>query len=159
MYRYRYHTLEVLLVHPGGPYWVGKDDGAWSIPKGEYNEGEDPLEAAKREFLEETGVTADGVFQPLSILKQPSGKKISAWAFEGDFDPASIKSNTFTIEWPPRSGKQVDFPEIDRAAWFGVDKAVQKLIRGQIGFVEELCGILKLSPANIPIREEKKGNI
>jgi predicted NUDIX family NTP pyrophosphohydrolase len=145
MYRYRNHRLEVLIVHPGGPYWAGKDDGVWSIPKGEYDKGEDPLEAAKREFLEETGITADGVFQPLSVLKQPSGKKISAWAFEGDCNPSFIKSNTFTTEWPPHSGKQTDFPEIDRAAWFGVDEAVQKLIKGQTGFVDELCHILKVS--------------
>jgi predicted NUDIX family NTP pyrophosphohydrolase len=150
MYRYRNHRLEVLIVHPGGPYWAGKDDGVWSIPKGEYDEGVDPLEAAKREFLEETGITADGVFQPLSVLKQPSGKKISAWAFEGDCNPSFIKSNTFTTEWPPHSGKQADFPEIDRAAWFGVDEAVQKLIKGQIGFVDELCHILKVSmPASV----------
>jgi predicted NUDIX family NTP pyrophosphohydrolase len=138
MYRYRNDRLEVFLVHPGGPYWANKDDGAWSIPKGEYNEEEEPLEAPRREFLEEKGITANGVFQPLSVLKQPSGKIISAWAFEGECDPSSIKSNTFTIEWPPRSEKQVEFPEVDRAAWFGVDEAIRKLTKGQVGFIEEL---------------------
>lgn len=142
MYRLKDHGLEVLLVHPGGPYWTGKDDGAWSIPKGEYNESENALEAAKREFLEETGVVPHGEFMPLSTLKQPSGKKITAWAFEGECDASLIKSNTFTIEWPPRSGNQAEFPEVDRAGWFRVDEVVKKLVMGQIGFVEELCRIL-----------------
>jgi predicted NUDIX family NTP pyrophosphohydrolase len=142
MYRFRDDRLEVLIVHPGGPYWAGKDDGAWSIPKGEYNEGDDVFEEAKREFLEETGIKADGLFKPLSVLKQPSGKKITAWAFEGDCDPLSIKSNTFAIEWPPHSGTQADFPEVDRAAWFEVNEAIRKLSKGQVGFVEELCHIL-----------------
>jgi predicted NUDIX family NTP pyrophosphohydrolase len=123
MYRFRNERLELFIVHPGGPFWAKKDDGAWSIPKGEYDEGEDPLEAAKREFLEETGIAASGVFKPLSTLKQPSGKKITAWAYEGDCDASVIKSNTFTMEWPPKSGKQAEFPEIDRAAWFTVDVA------------------------------------
>ena len=157
MYRYKNKRLEVLLVHPGGPYWAKKDDGAWSIPKGEYDEGDDPLEAAKREFREETGITPEGVFKPLSLLKQPSGKRISAWAFEGDCDTSSVMSNTFTIEWPPHSGKKADFPEIDRAVWFGVDEAVRKLIKGQVGFVEELCRILNTAmPAKVPIREAGK---
>jgi predicted NUDIX family NTP pyrophosphohydrolase len=150
MYRFREVRLEVLIVHPGGPYWAGKDDGAWSIPKGEDNEGDDVFEEAKREFLEETGIKADGLFRPLSVLKQPSGKKISAWAFEGDCDPSSIKSNTFTIEWPPHSGRQADFPEVDRAAWFEVDEAIKKLTKGQVGFIEELCRILGV-PMNVEI--------
>ncbi len=142
MYRYRDSGLEVFLVHPGGPYWAGKDENAWSIPKGEYDEDEDPLEAAKREFFEETGISAAGIFKPLSMLKQTGGKRITAWAFEGDCDLSSIKSNTFTIEWPPRSGRKADFPEIDRAAWFGVAEAIRKLNKGQIGFIKELCCIL-----------------
>jgi predicted NUDIX family NTP pyrophosphohydrolase len=153
MYRWKNHGLEVLIVHPGGPYWAGKDDGAWSIPKGECGEGEDALEAARREFLEETGVVPEGVFQALSVLKQPSGKKIAAWAFEGDCDSSSIKSSTFTIEWPPRSGTQAEFPEIDRAAWFPVNEAVKKLIKGQVGFVEEICRIL-----NVPVETDIPGH-
>lgn len=156
MYRFRDNTLEVFIVHPGGPYWARKDDGAWSIPKGEYEEGEDPLEAAKREFIEETSLTANGFFRPLSTLKQLSGKKITAWACEGDCDPSSVKSNTFTIEWPPRSGKQAEFPEIDRAAWFTVYVAKQKLIKGQVGFIDELCNLLKYVPTAISVEEEKK---
>jgi predicted NUDIX family NTP pyrophosphohydrolase len=144
MYRHRDRNLEVLLVHPGGPYWAAKDDGAWSIPKGEYDEGDDAFEAAKREFLEETGITAEGIFQPLSVLKQPSGKRIAAWAFEGDCDASSVRSNMFTLEWPPRSGRHTEFPEIDRAAWFEVREAVKKLTKGQVGFIEELCRMLKV---------------
>ncbi|MBI5605676.1 MAG: NUDIX domain-containing protein [Deltaproteobacteria bacterium] len=143
MYRLRDQGLEVFLVHPGGPYWAGKDEGAWSIPKGEFDENEDPLEAAKREFFEETGMTAGGIFKPLSRLKQPGGKWIAAWAFEGDGDPSLIKSNLFTIEWPPHSGRRADFPEIDRAAWFGVAEALRKLNKGQAGFIKELGSILK----------------
>jgi predicted NUDIX family NTP pyrophosphohydrolase len=142
MYRQRDRKLEVFLVHPGGPYWAAKDDGAWSIPKGEYDEGDDAFEAAKREFLEETGITAEGIFQPLSVLKQPSGKRIAAWAFEGDYDASSVRSNVFTLEWPPRSGRHAEFPEIDRAAWFEVSEAVKKLTKGQVGFIEELCRML-----------------
>lgn len=156
MYRFRDNTLEVFIVHPGGPFWKGKDDGAWSIPKGEYEEGEDPLEAAKREFMEETGIVANGLFKPLSTLKQPSGKKITAWAYEGDCDPSLVKSNTFTIEWPPRSGKQAEFPEIDKAAWFAVSVARQKLLKGQVGFIDELCNLLKYMHRDISIKEEKK---
>lgn len=154
MYRFRNGKVQVLLVHPGGPFWSQKDKGAWSIPKGEYREGDDPLGAAKREFFEETGLTAEGVFEPLSVRKQPSGKRISAWAFEGDCDPSSIRSNTFTIEWPPHSGRQAEFPEIDRAAWFDVDEAVQKVTRGQIGFLEDLCRMLNVAvPPNVSDRE------
>ncbi len=144
MYRFGNKGLEVFLVHPGGPYWAGKDEGAWSIPKGEYTENEDPLEAAKREFFEETGFRAEGVFKPLSTIRQPGGKWVPAWAFAGDCDPSSIKSNTFTMEWPPRSGRKREYPEIDRAAWFGEDEAVRKINKGQIGFLEELKGILNM---------------
>jgi len=118
MYRHRGGILQVFLVHPGGPYWAKKDLGSWSIPKGEFTPDEDPLEAAKREFEEETGFSASGPFSPLTPIKQPSGKIVQAWAFEGDGDPSAIKSNTFSMEWPPRSGKYQEFPEVDRAGWF-----------------------------------------
>ncbi|RJQ75986.1 MAG: NUDIX domain-containing protein [Desulfobacteraceae bacterium] len=143
MYRFRNGQLEVFLVHPGGPFWRKKDHGAWSIPKGEYAEGEDPFEVARREFTEETGFAAEGDFITLTPLRQPSRKIISAWAFEGDCDPAGIKSNLFTIEWPPGSGKQVQFPEVDRAEWFSLPTAIVKLHKGQVGFVEQLYRILR----------------
>ncbi len=142
VYRFKNKKLEVLLVHPGGPFWAKKDEGSWSIPKGEYIEGEDPLLAANREFFEETGYKINGDFKKLIPLKQPSGKIISAWAVESDFDVNNIKSNTFTIEWPPHSGKLVEFPEIDRAEWFTPEIAIQKILKGQAGFIEELCNIL-----------------
>jgi predicted NUDIX family NTP pyrophosphohydrolase len=137
MYRRR-QVLEVLLVHPGGPFWAGKDLGAWSIPKGEFDPGEDPLAAAQREFREETGFAVAGEFIPLTPRKQPSGKVIEAWAVEGDCDPAAIRSNLFTLEWPPHSGRQQQFPEVDRAAWFSLAEAREKIIKGQVGFLEEL---------------------
>ena len=142
MYRRRRGVLEVFLVHPGGPFWQKKDAGSWSIPKGEYLPGEDPLEAAKREFQEETSVQASGKFVPLTPRKQPSGKLISAWAFEGDCDASAIKSNTFLMEWPPRSGRQQEFPEVDRAGWFSVPVAKEKIIKGQSGFFEELIQVV-----------------
>jgi predicted NUDIX family NTP pyrophosphohydrolase len=145
MYRFREGVLEVFLVHPGGPFWAKKDLGAWSLPKGEYNPEEDALAAARREFLEETGFPPEGEFIPLTPLKQPSGKIIEAWAFEGNCDPRTIKSNTFTMEWPPRSGKTREFPEIDRAGWFTVEEAKVKINKGQMGFLEELAKIFKLS--------------
>jgi predicted NUDIX family NTP pyrophosphohydrolase len=138
MYRRRGGILEVFLVHPGGPFWQKKDAGSWSIPKGEYLPGEDPLEAAKREFQEETGIQASGEFIPLTPREQPSGKIISAWAFEGDCDASAIKSNTFLVEWPPRSGRQQEFPEVDRAGWFSIPVAKEKIIKGQSGFLEEV---------------------
>jgi len=143
MYCFRNSKLEVLLVHPGGPYWEKKDEGIWSIPKGEYSENEDPFIAAKREFKEETGYDAEGNFLLLTPRRQPTGKLISAWAFEGDCDASSIKSNTFTMEWPPQSGKQSAFLEVDRAEWFPISLAKKKLLKGQIGFIDELCEILK----------------
>ena len=142
MYRRRRGVLEVFLVHPGGPFWQKKDAGSWSIPKGEYLPGEDPLEAAKREFQEETSVQASGKFVPLTPRKQPSGKLISAWAFEGDCDASAIKGNTFLMEWPPRSGRQQEFPEVDRAGWFSVPVAKEKIIKGQSGFLEELIQVV-----------------
>jgi predicted NUDIX family NTP pyrophosphohydrolase len=142
MYRYTDGNLEVLLVHMGGPYWANKDLGAWSIPKGEYEPHEDPFETARREFREETGMEAAGPFVPLQERKQPSGKVVSAWAFEGDCDPEAITSNTFSLEWPPHSGRLQEFPEVDRAAWFTPEDAKAKILKGQRGFIEELEQIL-----------------
>lgn len=131
--------LQVLLVHPGGPFWAKKDLGAWSIPKGLADEGEDLLEAAKREFLEETGMTVEGEFLDLGAHKQPGGKTVVAWACEGDFDPAALRSNTFTIEWPPRSGKTAVFPEVDKAAWLTIDEAIEKINKGQKPMIAALA--------------------
>jgi predicted NUDIX family NTP pyrophosphohydrolase len=138
MYRKRDGQLQVLLVHPGSPLWAKKDQGAWSIPKGEIDPGEDPLSAAQREFEEETGVKIAGNFIPLSSVKLKSGKVVQAWAVEGDCDPEAIRSNTFSMEWPPKSGMQQGFPEIDRAAWFGVGEAKEKINKGQAPLIEEL---------------------
>src|SRR3989442_16006121 len=139
VYRIRDGSREVLLVHPGGPYWAGKDLGAWSIPKGEIGPDEDPLDAAKREFVEETGCEPpNGPYTSLGALGQPSGKIIEAWAAPGDCDPEAVRSNTFTMEWPPRSGRRQDFPEIDRAGWFGLKEAHRRIIKGQRGFLRAL---------------------
>ncbi len=144
IYRRSERGLEVLLVHPGGPYWAKKDDGAWSIPKGEYEPDEDPFEVALREFEEEVGTTppdpTDAVW--LGELRQPSGKVVSAWAVEGDVDVSDVHSNTFEMEWPPRSGRTKEFPEVDRAGWFGLDEARRKLLRGQLGFIDRLSELL-----------------
>jgi predicted NUDIX family NTP pyrophosphohydrolase len=138
LYRIRKGAMEVFLAHPGGPYWANKDLGVWSIPKGEIDEGEDPLEAARREFEEETGFCPEGVFRELTPVRQRSGKIVHAWAVEGDCDPAAIRSNTFSMEWPPRSGRQQEFPEVDRAGWFAVDCAKEKILEGQRGLLDEL---------------------
>jgi len=130
--------LEVLLVHPGGPFWAKKDEGSWSIPKGEFEDGEDPLQAARREFEEETGFEARGDVIPLEPLRQPGGKVVHAWAMRKDLDPSGFRSNTFTMEWPPRSGKKQEFPEVDRAAWFPVESARRKILKGQAGFINQL---------------------
>lgn len=124
-------------MHPGGPMWAKRDLGAWSIPKGEYEDGEDPLAAARREFAEETGMTAKGRMFALGEIKQPSGKLVKAWAFEGNFDPSEVRSNTFTMEWPRKSEKMRVFPEIDRGGWFPIDVARTKLLAGQTGFLDE----------------------
>lgn len=124
--------LELFLVHPGGPFWANKDDGAWSIPKGLYEDGEDALAAARREFAEEVGTPVDGDVIALGEFRLPSGKRLSAWAIEGDLDPATVASNTFEMEWPPRSGKRAQFPEVDRAAWFEPDAARRKLTKGHL---------------------------
>ena len=138
LFRRRDGRLEVLLAHPGGPLWESKDDGVWTIPKGEFDANEDPLDAARREFEEETGGTPDGDFIPLEPLRQPSGKLIYAWAVEGDFDPTALKSNSFHMEWPPRSGKQGEFPEVDRAEWLTVETAARKISVGQRPFLDQL---------------------
>jgi predicted NUDIX family NTP pyrophosphohydrolase len=148
LYRNHHPETEVLLVHPGGPYWRGKDLGAWSIPKGEYTNDEEPLAAAKREFQEETGFPLEGdEFRRLCETQLPSGKVISAWAVEGDCDAAAIRSNLFSMEWPPRSGKMREFPEVDRAAWFPVSVARVKLHPAQGRFVDCLVGMLNAEVA------------
>jgi predicted NUDIX family NTP pyrophosphohydrolase len=144
MYRFTNSELQVFLVHPGGPFWRNKDRRAWSIPKGERLPDEDPLEAAKREFEEETGLAVRGDFLYLGSTKQSSGKRIDVWAIEGDCDPAQIESNTFSMEWPPGSGKRQNFPEIDKAAWFGHETARDKLHAGQGVFVDMLLEKLGL---------------
>jgi predicted NUDIX family NTP pyrophosphohydrolase len=143
LYRARQGAVEVLLVHPGGPFWAKKDLGAWTIPKGEYEQGEDPLAAALREFQEETGhePPAHGLVE-LGTIRQRGGKVLTAWAAAGDLDPATAVSNTFTMEWPPRSGVQREFPEIDRAGWFGLDTARAKLLAAQAELVDRLLAAL-----------------
>ncbi len=138
MYRRRGGRLEVFLVHPGGPLWAKKDEGAWSVPKGLYEEGEDPLEAARREFTEETGFPVTGELLPLGMVKMKSGKTVAAWAFEGDADPAALESNTFEMEWPPRSGRIQKFPEVDRGAWFPLEEARVKIVKGQRPLLDRL---------------------
>ena len=138
LYRRRAGALEVFLAHPGGPFWARKDLGAWTIPKGEIDEGEDPLEAAKREFAEEIGVHLQGEFRALKPVRQKGGKLVLAWAVEGDCDPASVRSNVFKMEWPPGSGNQADFPEVDRAAWFRLEEARAKLLPSQLPLLDEL---------------------
>jgi predicted NUDIX family NTP pyrophosphohydrolase len=138
MFRRRGSDLQVFLVHPGGPFWKKKDVGAWSIPKGEYGDDEDAIEAAKREFKEETGIKADGEFIALGQAKQPGGKVVSAWAFEGDCSPTKVGSNMFAMEWPPKSGHQQEFPEVDRADWFKLKEARTRILKGQVIFLDRL---------------------
>ena len=138
VYRRRADGLEVLLVHPGGPFWAKRDAGTWSIPKGEYLAGEEPADAARREFAEETRWTLAGSLVPLGDVRQASGKVITAFAAKGDFDPSTLRSNTFEVEWPPRSGHRATFPEVDRAGWFAVAEARQKLIEGQRPLLDRL---------------------
>ena len=137
MFRRR-DTTEVLLVHPGGPFWAKKDDGAWSIPKGLFEEGEDALAAAKREFEEETGHVPRGAPIELGIFRQPSGKRIHAFALQSEFDLGTFRSNSFSMEWPPRSGRTAEFPEADRAGWFGRLDALKKITKGQRPIIEAL---------------------
>ena len=142
MYRRRGGSLEVFLVHPGGPFWKNKDDGAWQIPKGELATDEEPLLCARREFEEETGFSADGEFTELGTFRQPGGKHVQAWAMEGNCDPARLVSNEFEMEWPPRSGRRQSFPEVDRGGWFGIDEARGKLLLGQRPVLDRLLAIL-----------------
>jgi len=143
MFRRRAGAPEVLLVHPGGPFWAKKDQGAWSIPKGEYQPGEDPLLAARREFAEETGIAPEGEVVALTPLRQSGGKIVRAFAIEGDCDPQAIRSNTFVMEWPPRSGRRQEFPEVDRAGWFTLEVAKEKLLAAQAALLEELEQVLE----------------
>ena len=143
LYRSGAAGVEVLLVHPGGPFWARKDAGAWSIPKGEYEEGDDPRACALREFEEETGTRLDSTdVVELGSIRQRGGKQVSAWAVAGDLDAATVRSNTFVMEWPPRSGREAEFPEIDRAEWFGLDAAREKLNPAQAAFVDRLEPLL-----------------
>jgi predicted NUDIX family NTP pyrophosphohydrolase len=143
MFRERAGVLEVFLVHPGGPYFRNKDEGAWTIPKGQIEEGEEPLDAARREFREETGLSSDGPYLPLAAVKQKSGKTVMGWAFRGDaVDPVTIRPNTFRLEWPPRSGRMREFPEIDFAGFFTVDEARRKLNPAQVAFLDQLIQMI-----------------
>jgi predicted NUDIX family NTP pyrophosphohydrolase len=141
LHRTRANRLEVLLVHPGGPFWTRRDEGAWSIPKGEYETSEDPLLAARREFEEELGTAPpDGPTIDLGEIRQRAGKVVRAWAIEGDIDVAAVKSNTFELEWPPRSGRTIDVPEVDRAEWFTIEDAGKKINPAQVELLERLAG-------------------
>jgi predicted NUDIX family NTP pyrophosphohydrolase len=147
LYRYENKMLQVMLAHPGGPFWAKKDEGAWSIPKGIVEGDEEPLAAAKREFGEETGHEIDGDFIDLGELKQPSRKIVHAWAIERDFDVHALKSNTFSLEWPKHSGNVREYPEIDRAEWFGIGEAKTKILKGQAGFIDRLAEITGYIPS------------
>ena len=142
LYRRRAGVLEVLLVHPGGPFWKNKDAGAWTIPKGEIGAGEDPLACARRELQEETGLVFDGPAVALPPIKQKSGKIVRAWAAQGDFDPAALASNTFEMEWPPKSGKRATFPEVDRAEWMDIDAARERINPAQAALLDSLTATL-----------------
>jgi predicted NUDIX family NTP pyrophosphohydrolase len=145
LYRKRGSSLEVFLIHPGGPFWAKKDENSWSIPKGEFLENEDPLTAATREFQEETGFSVEGPFVSIGSIKQSSGKVVQAWACEGDLDASAIQSNSFRLEWPPRSGKFQDFPEADRAEWFSLIMARKKILKVQMPFLEKLERLLQIN--------------
>ena len=145
LFRRRRGTIEVLLAHPGGPFWAKKDEGAWSIPKGVYEPSEDGLAAAKREFAEETGAQTEGEAVALGAFRQSSAKTVDVWAIEGEFDPARLKSNTFTLEWPPRSGRRREVPEIDRVQWFALDEASRKMLKGQRPILQALLRGLGIS--------------
>lgn len=142
VYRKRSEATQVLLVHPGGPFWSKRDSGAWSIPKGEYSDDEDAEAAARREFTEETGWTIAGELLPLGEIRQKAGKTVTAFASEGDFDTASLTSNRFEMEWPPKSGLVAAFPEVDRAGWFALDEARDKIIEGQRPLLDRLGALV-----------------
>jgi predicted NUDIX family NTP pyrophosphohydrolase len=144
LYRRGRTGLEVLLAHPGGPLWARKDAASWTLPKGQFTDGELPLDAAKREFEEEMGTAPSGDFQPLGTVKQPSGKIIHAWTAESDFDTTTVKSNLFSMQWPPKSGRMGEFPEVDRAGWFSIEEARAKIIKGQAPFLERLLALLEV---------------
>jgi len=148
LYRLSDGRLEVLLVHPGGPFWAKKDLGSWSIPKGEFNEGEDPLEAARRELEEETGLSWAGPAIQLTPVRQPSGKVVHAWAGQGQFDPADLVSNTFSMEWPPKSGRTQQFPEVDRAEWFDLETARSKLVKGKVRLLDQFLQVASFNEAD-----------
>jgi len=152
LFRRRDGGVEVFLVHPGGPFWARKDTHAWSIPKGEPGADEDTLQAARREFTEETGLDVSGDFVSLAPRKQPGGKIVHAWAVEADCDPAAVRSNLFSMEWPPRSGRRQEFPEIDRAAWFPLADAREKIHKGQIVLLDELAQLLAAREAGPTIK-------
>jgi predicted NUDIX family NTP pyrophosphohydrolase len=141
LFRRKFADLEVLLVHPGGPLWAKKDEGAWSIPKGEIDTGEDPLAAARREFEEELGSPISGKFIELAAIRQASGKVVHAWAIEADFDPATLTGGSFSMEWPPRSRRQQQFPEVDRAEWFTIADAKRKINKAQIPLLDQLSSL------------------
>jgi predicted NUDIX family NTP pyrophosphohydrolase len=145
LYREASGVIEVLLVHPGGPFWAEKDEGAWSIPKGEFGDDEPPFAAAKREFAEETGVMLEGEGIALEPVRQPGGKIVYAWAIQHDCDPSGLKSNTFSVEWPPKSGHVQEFREVDRAAWFTIEKAARKILKGQAPLLDQLESKLRAS--------------
>jgi len=145
IYRLRNGEPEVFLIHPGGPFWKAKDLESWSIPKGEFEEPEEPLSAARREFQEETGFEAQGPFQKLTPVRQSNHKTVHAWAAMGDYDASKIQSNTFPLEWPPHSGKMIEIPEADRAEWFSIPEAKKKIFKGQRPLLEELEKLLKVA--------------
>jgi predicted NUDIX family NTP pyrophosphohydrolase len=147
MYRLRAGAPEVLLAHPGGPFWKNRDQGAWSLPKGELGQDEDPLAGACREFREETGFTAAPPFVPLGEVRQKSGKRVLAWAFEGDADETRLRCNSFEIEWPPRSGRMQAFPEVDRAQWFALPEARRRILPAQLPFIDRLLAVLDAAAA------------
>ena len=138
LYRFKKNTLEFFLVHPGGPFWINKDAGSWTIPKGEYDINEEPIDAAIREFAEETGHSISGNFISLTPIMQKGGKHVEAWALENDVDATTIRSNSFTIEWPPKSGNWKSYPEIDRAEWFDINRAKEKINPAQAAFIDEI---------------------
>ncbi len=154
LFRFRNEKLEVMLIHPGGPFWANKDAGVWSIPKGLPEGNEDPLDAAKREFKEEIGFEVDGEFIDLGELQQSSVKIVHVWALEKDLDVTSIVSNTITYEWPKNSGKTLEIPEADKAGWFDIELAKKKIIQGQIGFISRLMEVVNHSQKEKHIDKE-----